>query len=58
LEKEQNKMFYIWHTLLIVAFIVMAFFMGLILGKKMGSKTQDLSTLNKKKDNKFNDLNK
>jgi hypothetical protein len=32
--------------------------MGLILGKKMGSKTQDLSTLNKKKDNKFNDLNK
>lgn len=51
-------MFYIWHTLLIVAFIVMAFFMGLILGKKMGSKTRNLSLLNKKKDNKFNNLNK
>jgi hypothetical protein len=41
-------MFYIWHTLLIVAFIAMAFFMGLILGKKMDSKTRNLSLLNKK----------
>ena len=51
-------MFYIWHTLLIVAFIAMEFFMGLILGKKMDSKTRNLSLLNKKKDNKFNNLNK
>ncbi len=51
-------MFYIWHTLLVVAFIVMAFFMGLILGKKMDSKTRNLSLLNKKKDNKFNNLDK
>jgi hypothetical protein len=51
-------MFYIWHTLLVVAFIVMAFFMGLILGKKIDSKTRNLSLLNKKKDNKFNNLNK
>ena len=56
--KRAKQMFYIWHTLLVFAFIAMAFFMGLILGKKMGSKTRNLSLLNKKKDNKFNNLNK
>ena len=49
-------MFYIWHTLLVFAFIAMAFFMGLVLGKKMGSKTRNLSLLNKKKYNKLNNL--
>jgi hypothetical protein len=27
-------MFYIWHTLLIIAFLIMAFFMGIILGRR------------------------
>lgn len=38
-------MFYIWHTLLIIAFIVIAFFMGLILGRR-----------NRLKDTKFKDI--
>lgn len=30
---ETQKMFYIWHTLLVLLFIVFAFFMGYKLGK-------------------------
>jgi len=51
-------MFYIWHTLLIIAFIAMAFFLGLVLGKNIDSWTRNLSILDKKKDNKSNNLDK